>query len=369
MQPLLQIAVLIFLLVGVSSCSVIDDTLLTEEVNDFSRGVVTLSAIIEKEFELAEEINTLGFIDNLQFQLELGGHPEANYEPLFQAKDIAARRSVLAALDSYAETLAVVTSGQSISSVYTGLSGTVENLKSLSSDNFNVDHSLSFLDSNQLVNDLSLFDELLILPARDKRLFPIVQKGDETLKNAATLLYFDIGAPADQSSKCSYTVPKNDVGAAMSSLRLCKGGLRAIVKNAIDFDANTWNDKLAQTTKSSTADTSAHRDAIKQIVVIQKLGLKLDKLLNDTQMTLVAMVAAHQTITETLEAAEGSQTVSLSATLKGVFFQEKVKELVKSLSAVKAEILELTEGDAVEKSVQKSTLTSKNAGKNDENQQ
>ena len=86
-------------------------------------------------------------------------------------------------------------------------------------------------------------------------------------------------------------------------------------------------------------------------------------------MTLVAMVAAHQTITETLEAVEGSQTVSLSATLKGVFFQEKVKELVKSLSAVKAEILELTEGDAVEKSVQKSTLTSKNAGKNDENQQ
>ncbi|WP_340148856.1 hypothetical protein [uncultured Sneathiella sp.] len=369
MKQLRKIPVLIFVLFGFSACSVIDDTLLTEEVSDFSRNVVELSAVINNEFELAEELNTLGFIDNLQFQLELGGYPETAYKPLFQAEDIAARRSVLSALDGYVEMLAVVTSGQSISSVYTSLSGAVGNLKSLSSDNFSIDHSLSFLDSNQLVADLSLFDELLILPDRDKRLLPIVEKGDKTLKKAAVLLLFDIGAPEDQSSKCSYTVPKNDVDADMTSLRLCKGGLRAIVKNAIDFDTNTWNDKLAQTSKSSSVSTLARRDAIKRVVSIQKFGLEFDKLLNETQMTLIAMVAAHKSISETLEAAEGMQAVSLSVTLKGIVFKEKVRELVKSLSMVRAELSDLADSVPAMKSVQTTTLNSLQIGNENDNQQ
>ncbi|MAZ03305.1 MAG: hypothetical protein CMN56_09220 [Sneathiella sp.] len=369
MQQLRKIPVLIFALFGLSACSVINDTLLMEEVSDFSRGVVELSAVIESEFGLAEELNTLGFMDNLQFQLELGGHPETSYKPLFQAKDIAARKSVLAALDGYAEMLEAVTSGQSISSVYTSLSGAVGNLKSMSSDNFNIDHSLSLLNSNQLVVGLSLFDELLILPDRDKRLLPIVQQGDETLKKAAVLLYFDIGAPADQSNKCSYTVPKNDLDADMTSLRLCKGGLRAIVKNAIDFDANIWNDKLAQTSKSSVEISSVRRDAIKRVVNIQKFGLEFDKLLNETQMTLIAMVAAHKSISETLEAAEGMKTVSLSATLKGVVFKEKLRDLVKLLSAVREELSSLVNSFPATKSVRTTTLMSQNTGNKNVDQQ
>ena len=162
MQRLLQIFILISSLPGFTACSVIDDVLLTEEVGDFSRGVVALSAIITKEFALAEEINTLGFTDNLKFQFELGGNPDTNLKPLFSASDTAARQSVLTALNGYAETLAAVASGKSLSSEYSKLVGTGENLKELSSGNFNLAHSLSFLDSKRL---MSLTSSSSLLPS------------------------------------------------------------------------------------------------------------------------------------------------------------------------------------------------------------
>ncbi|MEX1036512.1 MAG: hypothetical protein WDZ54_11185 [Sneathiella sp.] len=369
MQPRPQIFLIVCIMLGLASCSIVDDTLLTEEIDEFSRGAVVLTAIIESEFELAEDLNTLGFMDNLEFQLELGGHPEPNFKPLFKAMDIAARKNLLTALEGYAETLAVVASGQSISSVYRAFSGAAENLKSLSSDNFSIGHSLSLMDSGQLVSDLSLFDELLILPARDRRLLPIVQKGNTTLKKAATLLYFDIGAPEDQSSKCSYTFPKNDLDATLSSIRLCKGGLRAIVKSAVKFDANIWTDKLAQSSQSDTSNTLPLRDVIRKIVSIQKLGLSFDKLLSDTQAALVAMVAAHKAISDTLKAAQKSRLSSLPAALKSSSFQREVQGLLKAAAETKSVLLELTDNSVTAQNDQTTPTTLQPSGKKDDNQQ
>lgn len=336
MQRLLQIFILISSLPGFTACSVIDDVLLTEEVGDFSRGVVALSAIITKEFALAEEINTLGFTDNLKFQFELGGNPDTNLKPLFSASDTAARQSVLTALNGYAETLAAVASGKSLSSEYSKLVGTGENLKELSSGNFNLAHSLSFLDSNELVNDISLFGKLFILPERDKKLFPIVEKGGTALKKIALLLYFDIGAVSDQSSKCSYTYPKNDFETDMSSLRLCKGGLRSIANNAIRFDTHIWKDKLAYLKASENDSANVRSSAIERLVSIQKLGQNLDLLLSETQATLIAMVKAHETLETTLKDAEESASPPITATSKSLLFHEKLRGLLETAAKVKS---------------------------------
>jgi len=347
MQRPKQIFTLISFLFGFSSCSVIDDTLLTEEVSDFSRGVVVLSSIIKAEFTLAEEVNTLGFTDNLQFQLELGGSADTNLTPLFSAKDISARQSLLAALDGYVETLNSVASGKSLSTLYDEFIGTAGNLKSLDPGDFNLAHSLSFLDSNQLVNDVSLVDELFILPKRDQRLYPVVEKGSALIKKTAILLYFDMGSKADQSSKCSYTFPKNDLKAPMSTLRLCKGGLRSLVANAVSFDTTVWKDKLTYLSGKSAENSNARKVAIQRLVAIQKIGRSLDRLLSETQRALIAMVAAHDTIHDTLVAAEKSKSASLIGALKTILFREKLRSLLETATAVKASLSKLLDSATV----------------------
>ncbi len=366
MQRLLQIFVLIGSLSGFSACSVIDDTLLTEEVGDFSRGVIALSAVITKEFALAEEVNTLGFTDNLQFQLELGGNPDTNLKSLFSASDTAARLSLLTALSGYAETLAAVVSGRSLSSEYSKLVGAAENLKQLSSGNFNLAHSLSFLDSNELVNDISLFDKLFILPERDEKLLPIVEKGGTALKKMAILLYFDIGALSDQSGKCGYTYPKNDLDTNMSSLRLCKGGLRSIVSSAISFDTNIWKDKLAYLKAQDNDNSDARSTAIERLVSIQKLGQSLDQLLSETQTTLIAMVAAHETLETTLKDAEQSSGPPTIAISKSILFHEKLRGLLETAATVKSALSALSDSAAATQNFQSSALTQPSIGESDD---
>lgn len=366
MQRLLQIFVLIGFLSGFSACSLVDDTLLTEEVGDFSRGVVALSAIISKEFSLAEEINTIGFTDNLRFQLELGGNPGTDLKPLFNASDIAVRQSLLSTLNGYVETLAAVASGKSLSSEYAELVGTTENLKLISTENFNLTHSLSLLESNQLVNDLSLFDKLFILPERDKRLLPIVEKGGTALKKMAVLLYFDMGAVSDQSSKCSYTYPKNNLDADMSSLRLCKGGLRSIVSNAISFDTNIWKDKLSYM-KAQGKDTATERNAaIERLVSIQKLGQSMDKLLNETQTTLIAMVKAHETLEVTLQDAGKSSSPPVSATVSSLLFHGKLRGLLETMATVQAALAPLSGSPTTSRGFKSMTFPQTVSGESDD---
>lgn len=342
MRQLPNIILLAFLLTAVASCNAVDDTLLSEEVDDFARGVVTVTALIAEEFEIAEEINNLGFTDNLQFQLELGGSPETDLKPLFGATDIAARQNLLSALRGYAEMLAAVARGESISALYAGLAGPANDLKSLNSGSFNLSHSLSFLESNRLVSDVSFFDELFILPERDKRLLPIVEKGADTVKKTAILLYFDIGAKEDQSSKCSFTYPGNDLTAAISTLRLCKGGLRSIVGNAIAFDTGIWKDRLAYMKGGGSVNSGGRAVAINRLVRLQKLGQSLDRLLADTQSALAAMVAAHESIGNTLGATQKSFSLSLSETSKNLVFTEKVRALASAAADIKTALADIT---------------------------
>lgn len=366
MQRMLQIFILLGFLPGLSACSVIDDTLLTEEVGEFSRGVVALSAIITQEFSLAEEVNTLGFMDNLQFQLELGGNPDTNLKSLFSASDNAARQSLLTALNGYAETLAAVASGKSLSSEYSKLVGTAENLKQLTSGNFNLTHSLSILDSKQLVKDVSLIDKLFILPERDKRLLPIVEKGGKALTKMAILLYFDIGAVSDQSTKCSYTYPKNELDTDLSNLRLCKGGLRSIVSSAVSFDTTIWRDKLAYLKAQDKDNSRDRRIAIQRLVSIQKLGQRLDQLLSETQMSLIAMINAHDALETTLKDAEKSSGPPVTSTTKSILFIERLRGLAGSASSVRNALSALSGSTTAGKDLQSSFLTQTASGVTDD---
>ncbi|MCF8467369.1 MAG: hypothetical protein K9G33_08215 [Sneathiella sp.] len=362
MKSTLKIAVLLFLSFNAFGCSFIDDDLLNQEIRDFSRGVVILSGIIQKDFSLAEQVNTISFTDNLRFQLELGGDPQTTLKPLFSTSDIAARQSLLAALDGYAQTLAVVASGELVASTNSNILGTVENLKSLDSGQFNLSHSLSLADSDQLVSDVGLFEGLFILPERDASLVHIIRKGGAALKKTALLLYFDIGATKDQSGKCGYTIPKNNVEGDMSSLRLCRGGLRSIVEMAINYDTSTWKDQLSHLKANSSADPGTRGKIIQKLVDIQELNQSLDQLLGGTQETLAAMVGAHEEIASTVNLASHSSVPPLSFVSKTGLFLQKVSALAKAVTAATAVVSEMSAFSKSDNYSQPATADSSSAG-------
>ena len=342
MKPVREIGAILILLLNLSGCSFVDEDLLNREVRDFSRGVVALSAIVQADFSLAEQVNTIAFTDNLRFQMELGGTPQMTLKPLFSTQDIAARQSLLAALDGYAQTLAVVASGQPVASTYSNILGTVENLKSLDSGQFNLSHSLSLADSDQLVSDVGLFEELFILPEWDAKLVPILQKGAAALKKSAQLLYFDFGAVADESGTCSYSIPKNDLENAMSELKLCRGGLRSIVETAINYDIGTWKGKLALLKGNSSLNPDSRNGVIDRLVNTQKLNQNIDQLLSGTQGVLIAMVSAHDEIVGAVTSASSSSVAPLNFVSKTELFHQKVNALAAALKTLETAVSDLS---------------------------
>ncbi|TNE38046.1 MAG: hypothetical protein EP348_05310 [Alphaproteobacteria bacterium] len=327
-----------FLLLMLSGCSHIDDNLLNQEIGDFSHSTVALAAVIQNDFGLAEKINSLAFVNNLELQLEAGGNPDTTLKPLFSGKDIAARQALLAALTGYAETMAVVASGKAVKENLPDISSLVSNLKSLKSEQFNLSHSLTVQESDDLVNDMSLFEELFILPARDARLVPIVEKGEAALKKAAMLLYLDIGAPEDQASQCNYSAPSNSTELSLSGLKLCRGGLRAIAATAIHFDVTTWKDRLQFERAQKNSMLATKRESVQRLVGIQRVGNDLDQLYADSQAALTVMLAAHGEIAATLNSAINSSLSKSFVLSKNALFLQKVGALVQSSNKVTQEV-------------------------------
>ncbi len=354
MKRLPRVFMLAIIFSTTAACTVVEDTVLAEEMAQFARGVMSLSDVVSQQFELAEEINTLGFTENLLFQLDLGGNPGTDLKPLFSTRDIAARENLLSALEGYAAGLAALGSGNSPEAIYAKMSGTAQGLKTLTSDSFSLSHSLSFLQSDQLVDDLGLFDQFFLLPERDRRLAPILDKGGKSLKKAALLLYFDIGATADQSGKCNFTVPANDLEADMSSLKLCRGGLRSIIATAVAFDVTVWKDRLSYRNSTGAGGAADRREAVTRLVGMQKLGQTIDKLLAETQSAMIAMVAAHKT----MEAAFGhdqtrsSLSAPLMASSRTLLFVDQATALSEKLQTVKSAIVELSANTSAVSAVQ-----------------
>ena len=336
-----KLLLIICILPGASACTAVKDVFVAEEMTRFAEDVTVLSAVIAEEFELAEEINTLGFTDSLLFQLELGGTPDTDLKPLFSARDIAARQDLLAALEGYVSGLAAIGKGQSASAIYSGVSGAAAGLKSLTADSFSLSHSLSLLQSDQLINDLDLFDEFFLLPERDRRLAPILEKGGEAVRKSALLLYVDIGAPSDQSAKCSFTAPANDIDDDMRSLKLCRGGLRSIVATAIAFNVTVWKDRLAHLTTQAES-SAARRAVVTHLVTLQKFAASVDTLLAQTQSALIAMVATHSAFeTAVRESNAGEASASLLAASRSLLFHEETAALKERIDGARSTLAAL----------------------------
>ena len=140
----------------------------------------------------------------------------------------------------------------------------------------------------------------------------------------------------------------------MASLRLCKGGLRLIVSNAIAFDTNIWKDKLTymKAKESDSADRSA---AIERLVSIQKLGQSMDKLLSETQTALIAMVKAHETLEATIKDAEKSKTPPINSTVSAFLFKDKLRALLETAATVKTALASLSDSTESTQTLQSAT--------------
>ncbi len=329
--------VLFVWLFSLTGCTAIRDIVLTKEVEEFASATEGLSQIVPANFALAEKINAIATIANIQFQLELGGTPDTEVKPLFSVDSQAKRQDALNLLNNYARTLSAIVQNTAINADSFTIPAAVKSLKSFDYRDFDLTHTLQVQDAKDLVKDLSVFQELFILPKRDEKLEKIVETGDVAVKRMAMLLYIDIGEKADQSADCSYKAPAVDSDVAISSLRLCRGGLRAIVDTAFDSDLDVWKSKLSLLKGATDPTQSDNRmSMVQRIVAIQKSAQEMDQLLSGTQSALIAMVSAHASIQGTLISQKQQSIADTALPTESTLFLEKVGALAVSVKEVGA---------------------------------
>ncbi len=327
------------LLLGISACSGIEDLALTKDVENFSHGTAALSQIISATFDLAEKANAIATVSNIQFQLDLGGHPDTTIKQLFSASEQAKRRDALNLLTGYANALEAVISNPSADNGDFSVPAAVSSVKSFDYRDFDLTHTLQVDDAKTLVQGLSIFEELFIFPKRDKALAKIVKTGDAAIRRLALLLYIDIGETADQSPDCSYKAPSRDIDTDISNLRLCRGGLRAVVDSAFSDELNIWKSKLSLLSGTTAAGQSAIRSKVVQrIVAIQKADRLTDQLLAGSQAALISMVSAHADLLDLLDPTQQHQSVNQLLPTQAVIFLEKVAALAASVKVTGAAI-------------------------------
>jgi hypothetical protein len=327
--------VLFVLLLGLPGCTAIKDIVLTKDVEEFSHATEGLSQIVSANFALAEKINAIATIGNIQFQLELGGKPETEVKPLFSADNLAKRQDALNLLTNYANTLTAIVQNTSFSASSFSIPAAVKSLKSFDYRDFDLTHTLQVENAKTLVNDLSIFQELFVLPKRDEKLEKIVETGDTAVKRMAMLLYIDIGEKADQSANCSYKAPDLGAEKKISNLRLCRGGLRTIVDTAFKSDLDVWKSKLSLLSGATDAPKTANRMImVQRIVAIQKTAQEMDRLLAGTQSALMSMVSAHASLVDILTYQNKQSTASSALPTGSTLFLEKVSVLAASVKLV-----------------------------------
>lgn len=318
----------VVLLLAFSGCTAIKDIALTQDVEEFSHATDGLSQIVSANFALTEKINSIAAISNIQFQLELGGKPDTAVKPLFTADSLAKRQEALNLLTSYAHTLAALVQNSGVSTESLSIPAAVNAVQSFDYRDFDLTHTLKLADAKTLVKDLSIFQELFILPKRDAKLAKIVETGNRAVKRVALLLYVDMGEKADQSADCSFTVPARNSDNNIASLRLCRGGLRAIADTAFQSELTIWKSKLSLLSGTKDATQSANRlKMVQRIVGIQKAAQVMDQLLAGTQTALISMVAAHGSLLDLLTSDNKTLSLTSAQPTKTVLFLEKVAAL------------------------------------------
>jgi hypothetical protein len=299
------------LLIFLGSCSAQPQPETINAIDQFARATRILTKLVHLHFETAERVHQQAIRENLDLQFELGGIPDIKTPPLFTFEQRSARQILVGTLAQYANRLQRAYGTQKASNVNYGsllnsvLVGTVD------PSGFNVSPSMGKKDTQLLVSSLNGFASLLYAPKRDQKLGEILQKSNPMIEKAALLLFLDVGSPVDQDDSCVNQPSVQIVGGRVLSLKLCKGGLRALMDTAFKHRTRTLKRRLQLLSAEDFAPGKTREQIIDQLYALEKARYAQDAALQATQNSLFQMVAAHDELKTLFHKSPNPSEVSL----------------------------------------------------------
>lgn len=276
-----------------SACALGTSKRLSADASRFAISVELLTAVLEDQYLRTEIANRIALRDSIDLQLQLGGNPEVSVNPLFDQRQILARKSVLRALKEYAKQLSNLLEGETLQTLGAAGINAASDLKKITTQQFDLSHSLNHFQTHKLISSLSGFAKILLLPKRNQELGKITAQMHEPLRELSALLYLDIGTSDQGGLNCSLSLPVALLTSEKADQKICNGGLRGLMDNALKVDVQNWKQRASLLSVSKRSNRANRRELIDHIFDLQQLRQKTDDLMIEAQQALVLMVNAH----------------------------------------------------------------------------
>lgn len=289
-----QTYLFILLNVFISGCAAESDPELFNDVSHFATGVDGLVAVIDGQFKVTEKANKTALLDSLNLQFDLGGTPKITFRRLFTSEEMAARLTVLYALQYYAYDLRNAFAGGVANRKQALSVFSADKLRDLRPEDISLSHMMDRFQVKNLVSSLSGFADILLASKRKTELSKITKAAHPFIQKLALLLYLDIGSNVDQSSDCKYA-PSVKLGVSnLEKISLCRGGLRGLMATAIAADKVTWRQRLQLISQKKAANTEKREKVIRHLFALENTGQLQDDTMSNIQLALIDLVNAHQ---------------------------------------------------------------------------
>ncbi|MCG8490470.1 MAG: hypothetical protein MI743_02545 [Sneathiellales bacterium] len=284
-----------------NACTLGASKQLSADASRFAISVELLADVLENQYNRTEIANRIVLRDSIDLQLQLGGNPEVSVDPLFSQRQTLARKSVLMALKEYAKQLSHLLEGETLQSLSTTGITTASDLKKITTQQFDLSHSLNHFQTHKLISSLSGFAKILLLPKRNQELASITARMHEPLRQLSALLYLDIGSSAQDGLHCSLSLPPSLLATEKADQKICKGGLRGLMDNALKVDVQNWKQRASLLSMTRGSTRANRRALIDHIFDLQQLKQDADDLMIEVQQALVLMINAHAELVVSLQ--------------------------------------------------------------------
>jgi len=291
------------------ACALDASKQLSTDASRFAISVELLTAVLEDQYKRTEVANRIVLRDSIDLQLQLGGNPEVSVDLLFNHRQALARNTVLRALNEYARQLSHLLEGGTLQSLGSAGVNVITDLKDISVHQFDLSHSLNHFQTRKLISSLSGFAKILLRPKRNQELAKITAQMQEPLRQLSALLYLDIGSSDQDSLQCAHSLPGSLLTAGKAAQKICKGGLRGLMDNALKTDMKNWKQRASLLSASASQNRTDRRKLIEHIFDLQHFRQRADDLMVAAQQALVLMVNAHAELVFVLNKKKSSDSL------------------------------------------------------------
>jgi len=278
--------ILCAIMVTLAACVAAPPVRALKDITQFSENVAAVTDLFSVHLDNVEKAHLVALKENTALQFDLGGNPAVESHPLFSYQAKAYRKKLLEILSTYAQNLkSVYPAGQLPSGDIVGQVQKIEN------NILDFSHGIDMGDQAALIQSLNGTAAYIFASYQESQIGDIIRKAHPLVERAALLLYLDIGSPEHQAQNCESLSSSHYINLKVGDLRLCRGGLRSLLKQAASARITALRQRLQLLRNDPPY---SRQSAVNRLYDTQRAAQILDQGMQKTQEALLKLVAAHR---------------------------------------------------------------------------